>query len=121
MVITTSRASRKEPTSRNCSWRDRSFTTNSTQTPQPPVYDYAELFADAQVKHNGIVAEQHHPVAGPIKVIGIPVKLSETPGDVGAAAPLLGEHTRDILQELGYDDTAIDRLCRDEVVEAFKG
>lgn len=86
-----------------------------------PVYDYAELFADAQVKHNGIVAEQHHPVAGPIKVIGIPVKLSETPGDVGAAAPLLGEHTREILQELGYDDTTIERLCQDDVVEVLKG
>jgi crotonobetainyl-CoA:carnitine CoA-transferase CaiB-like acyl-CoA transferase len=49
------------------------------------------------------------------------VKLSETPGDVGAAAPLLGEHTREILQALGYDDTAIERLCQDDVVEVLKG
>jgi crotonobetainyl-CoA:carnitine CoA-transferase CaiB-like acyl-CoA transferase len=81
-----------------------------------PVYNYAELFADPQVLHNGIVVEQHHPSAGPIKVIGIPVKLSHTPGEVGQAAPQLGEHTRDILAWLGYDAAQIDRLHRDEVV-----
>lgn len=81
-----------------------------------PVYDYAELFADPQVHHNGIVAEQQHPVAGPIKVVGIPVKLSATPGEVGAPAPQLGEHTGEILRELGYDDAHIDRLRQDVVV-----
>jgi len=81
-----------------------------------PVYTYAELFADPQVQHNGMVVEQEHPTAGRIKVIGIPVKLSETPGDVGPAAPLLGEHTQAILQELGYDATSIDRLRQEKVV-----
>lgn len=81
-----------------------------------PVYDYAELFADPQVHHNGIVAEQHHPVVGPIKVVGIPVKLSATPGEVGAPAPQLGEHTGEILRELGYDDTHIDRLRQEAVI-----
>jgi crotonobetainyl-CoA:carnitine CoA-transferase CaiB-like acyl-CoA transferase len=84
-----------------------------------PVYDYAEVFANAQVQHNGIVAEQYHPVAGPIKVIGIPVKLSVTPGDIGPAAPQLGEHTREILQALGYDAAQIERLHHDEVVELY--
>lgn len=81
-----------------------------------PVYDYAELFADAQVQHNGIVVEQQHPTAGPIKVIGIPVKLSDTPGAVGSAAPLLGAHTQAILQWLGYTSTQIDRLRQDGIV-----
>jgi crotonobetainyl-CoA:carnitine CoA-transferase CaiB-like acyl-CoA transferase len=84
-----------------------------------PVYDYAEVFANPQVQHNGIVAEQHHPMAGPIKVIGIPVKLSVTPGDIGPAAPQLGEHTREILQALGYDAAHIERLRYDEVVELY--
>ncbi len=81
-----------------------------------PVYDYAELFADPQVAHNGIVAEQHHPIAGPIKVVGIPVKLSATPGEVRSPAPLLGEHTGEVLRELGYDDAGIDRLRQETVV-----
>ena len=68
------------------------------------------------MQHNGIVAEQDHPVVGPIKVVGIPVKLSVTPGEVGAPAPQLGEHTGDILRELGYDNPHIDRLEKDAVV-----
>ena len=75
-----------------------------------PVYDYAELFADPQVHHNAMVVEQHHPEGGPIKVVGLPVNLSATPGEVGPAAPPLGAHTDDILQSLGYDDADIQRL-----------
>jgi crotonobetainyl-CoA:carnitine CoA-transferase CaiB-like acyl-CoA transferase len=81
-----------------------------------PVYNYAELFADPQVQYNDIVVEQHHPMAGPIKVIGIPVKLSDTPGEIGPVAPQLGEHTREILQWLGYSTMRIDRLHQDQVV-----
>jgi crotonobetainyl-CoA:carnitine CoA-transferase CaiB-like acyl-CoA transferase len=81
-----------------------------------PVYNYAELFADPQVQHNGIVVEQHHPSAGPIRVIGIPVKLSETPGEVGPAAPRLGEHTQEILQWLGYDTEHIERLRQQQAI-----
>jgi crotonobetainyl-CoA:carnitine CoA-transferase CaiB-like acyl-CoA transferase len=84
-----------------------------------PVFDYAEVFAHPQVQHNGIVAEQYHRVAGPIKVVGIPVKFSATPGEVGPAAPQLGEHTRDILQELGYDLAQIERLQQEEVVDVY--
>jgi crotonobetainyl-CoA:carnitine CoA-transferase CaiB-like acyl-CoA transferase len=85
-----------------------------------PVYNYAELFADPQVQHNGIVVEQHHPVAGPVKAIGIPVKLSATPGEIGPAAPRLGEHTQEILHWLGYDTAQIDRLCREQVVSLLE-
>ncbi len=72
-----------------------------------PVYDYAELFADPQVRHNGMVAEQRHPAGGPVKVVGLPVNLSATPGEVGPPGPPLGAHTDDILQSLGYDDADI--------------
>jgi crotonobetainyl-CoA:carnitine CoA-transferase CaiB-like acyl-CoA transferase len=81
-----------------------------------PVYDYRELFADPQVAHNGMVVEQEHPTAGRVKVIGIPVKLSETPGEVGPAAPLLGEHTEEVLRWLGYDAADIERLRREKVL-----
>jgi crotonobetainyl-CoA:carnitine CoA-transferase CaiB-like acyl-CoA transferase len=81
-----------------------------------PVYDYAELFADPQVHHNGLVVEQSHPTAGRIKVIGVPVKLSETPGAVGPAAPRLGEHSQEILHWLGYTAADIAQLCQEQVV-----
>jgi crotonobetainyl-CoA:carnitine CoA-transferase CaiB-like acyl-CoA transferase len=81
-----------------------------------PVYDYRELFADPQVQHNQMVVEQEHAQAGRVKVTGIPVKLSETPGEVGPAAPLLGEHTEEILRWLGYDAAAIGRLRQERVL-----
>ena len=81
-----------------------------------PVYDYAELFADPQVHHNSMVAEQRHPEGGAIKVVGLPVNLSATPGEVGPPAPPLGAHTDDILQSLGYDDADIQRLRDQHVI-----
>jgi crotonobetainyl-CoA:carnitine CoA-transferase CaiB-like acyl-CoA transferase len=81
-----------------------------------PVYDYRELFADPQVHHNQMVVEQEHPQAGRVKVIGIPVKFSATPGEIGPAAPMLGEHTEEILHWLGYDAAAIDRLRQEKVL-----
>ena len=81
-----------------------------------PVYDYAELFADPQVHHNAMVTEQPHPEGGPIKVVGLPVNLSATPGEVGPPAPPLGAHTDDILQSLGYDDAHIQRLRDQHII-----
>ena len=49
-----------------------------------------------------MVVDLIHPGAGAIKALGLPVKLSDTPGAVDRAAPLLGQDTRDILTELGY-------------------
>ena len=74
-----------------------------------PVNDYAEAFADPQVRHNQmVVGVDHH--AGPLNVTGVPVRLSDTPGKVRRPPPGLGQHTREVLAELGFDDDFAARL-----------
>ena len=81
-----------------------------------PVYDYAELFADPQVGLNAMIAKQPHPKGGSVKVVGLPVNLSATPGEVGPLAPALGAHTEEILASLGYDEPDILRLREQQII-----
>jgi CoA:oxalate CoA-transferase len=81
-----------------------------------PVYTYKDLFDDPQVVVNDMVVTQDHPVAGPVRVIGIPVKLARTPGQIRTPAPLLGEHTEEILASLGYSEAEIAQLRAARVV-----
>ena len=61
--------------------------------------------------------EIDHPTAGRCRVTGSPIKLSETPGMPGEPAPLLGQHTGDVLKQmLGLDECAIDSLRKRGVV-----
>ncbi|MEW6034573.1 MAG: CaiB/BaiF CoA-transferase family protein [Chloroflexota bacterium] len=66
-----------------------------------------ELFSDPQVLHRRMVLELDHPAVGKVRQVGIPVKLSETPGRVRSLSPVLGEHTDAVLKELGYSTEQI--------------
>jgi crotonobetainyl-CoA:carnitine CoA-transferase CaiB-like acyl-CoA transferase len=81
------------------------------------VKDVEEMFDDPQVKHRGLIAEIDHPESGKIKQIAPTVKLSGTPGEMRSPPPLLGEHTSEVLRELGYSDDIINKLSRDGVIQ----
>ncbi len=78
--------------------------------PCGPINTYDQVFADPHVQARGMVVETAHPALGRLKTLGAPVKMSLTPPLAGRPAPLLGEHTRESLGELGYDDDAITRM-----------
>jgi len=81
-----------------------------------PVYGYADVVADPQVQHNGTFVEYDHPSEGRVKTPGFPIRFSRTPSTVERGAPQVGEHSREVLGEAGYDADVIDRLIAAGVV-----
>lgn len=75
-----------------------------------PVYGYADLVEDEQIRHNGTFVEYEHPTEGKVKTPGFPIRFSRTPSKVERGAPVTGEHTEEILKEAGYDDETIAAL-----------
>ncbi len=67
--------------------------------PAGPVLYYDEVFTDPQILSREMVVETNHPVTGPFHTLGVTVKLSDTPGSIRRAAPRLGEHTDEVLNE----------------------
>ena len=85
--------------------------------PAGPIYDMAQVYDDPQVQARQMIVEMEHPVAGRVKNIGIPVKLSGTPGGVRRPAPTLGQHTDEVLAGLGYSEAEVARLRNGGVVK----
>ncbi len=84
--------------------------------PAGPVLNIAEMLEDPQTLAREMVVTVDHPRAGPVQTLGLPVKFSETKGRVARGAPLLGQHSREILREHGYGDRDIDKLIEEGVV-----
>jgi formyl-CoA transferase/CoA:oxalate CoA-transferase len=85
--------------------------------PHAPVLKKEEVFLHPQIVENKMMVEVNHPTAGPVKMLGFPFTLSETPGSISRPAPLLGEHTEEILKELGYRDREIVKMREKEAVK----
>ncbi|MGP3667067.1 MAG: CaiB/BaiF CoA transferase family protein [Candidatus Bathyarchaeota archaeon] len=85
--------------------------------PCGPIYNIRDVVSDPQVLFRKMVVEIKHPKAGMIKVTGVPVKLSESPGDIKLPPPMLGQHTDEILSFLGYSSGDIVKLKNDGIVK----
>ena len=80
------------------------------------VADYDDVLNSEQALENGYIRWAEHPPVGRFKMVGPPIELSETPFAEVSPAPALGEHTVEILRELGFDDGDIDRLQRAKTI-----
>ena len=85
--------------------------------PVGPVHTIGEALSHPQTLARGMVVDQVHPQAGPVKGLGCPIHFSKTPTRIDRPAPMLGEHSRELLREYGYDDTEIDRFLAEGVIE----
>jgi crotonobetainyl-CoA:carnitine CoA-transferase CaiB-like acyl-CoA transferase len=94
-------------------WIDR---LNAAGVPCGSVRNLQELFADPQIQARQMVAEIDHTTIGALRVLGVPVKLSDTPGAVRTPPPRLGEHTDAVLHDFGFSDDAIADLRRQKVI-----
>ncbi len=85
--------------------------------PTGPINTVADVFKDPQALHRGMVQEVTHPTAGRVKLVGIPVKFSLTPGAITAPPPLLGQHTEEVLGRLlGLSAAELAQLKQDGVI-----
>jgi crotonobetainyl-CoA:carnitine CoA-transferase CaiB-like acyl-CoA transferase len=85
--------------------------------PAGPVLEIGQMHADPQAVAREMVVETMHPTAGRVKAIGLPIKFSDTPGGVRRAAPLFGQHTREVLRENGFSDSEIEQLLEQGVIQ----
>lgn len=94
-------------------WVDK---LDAAGVPGGPVYTYDQAMQDPQVRHRRMVYDIDHPVIGPMKTLGLPVKSSGDLTTIRTPAPLLGQHSREILGRLGYTEADARALIEQGVV-----
>ena len=85
--------------------------------PAGPVHSLGEALTHPQTLARGMVVDLEHPEAGAMRALGSPLHFSSTPTRIDRPAPLLGEHTREVLRESGYTDAEVDAFAAARVVE----
>ena len=86
------------------------------RVPCSPVNDYSDLAEDVQVQANEYLVEMEHPDIGTIQEVGVPIRMSKTPGRVRNTAPQLGQHTEEVLLEYGFDWDQIQKFREAAVI-----
>jgi crotonobetainyl-CoA:carnitine CoA-transferase CaiB-like acyl-CoA transferase len=99
-----------EPTA---AWLER---LEAAEIPCGPIQGVLEALESDQARAREMVVEVEHPLLGTFRQVGVPFKLGATPATIRTAPPLLGEHSDEILAELGFDPAAIARLHADGVI-----
>jgi crotonobetainyl-CoA:carnitine CoA-transferase CaiB-like acyl-CoA transferase len=94
-------------------WLER---LEAAEIPCGPIRGVLEALESGQSQARGMTVDVEHPLLGSLRQVGVPFKFGATPATIRTAPPLLGEHSAEILAELGYDDEAIERLRADGVV-----
>lgn len=84
--------------------------------PCGPILNYAEVFADPHVQARAMLQEVEHPLAGRVPMLGPAAKLSETPARCHRPSPLYGQHTAEVLRDLGYTESEIQALAESHIV-----
>jgi crotonobetainyl-CoA:carnitine CoA-transferase CaiB-like acyl-CoA transferase len=90
----------------------------AAEVPAASVQRIDQVLADPQVQARNMIVEQDHPVLGKVKLANVPFKFSDCDASVRVAAPLLGQHNRQIASELGFASADIDAMVRDGVLYA---
>jgi crotonobetainyl-CoA:carnitine CoA-transferase CaiB-like acyl-CoA transferase len=91
---------------------------DAAQVPYAPVQRIDEVIADPQVAARGMIVEQDHPLLGKIRLPDLPFRFSDCDTSPRSVAPLLGQHNRDIAEQLGYSSAQIDAMVADGVLYA---
>jgi len=91
-------------------------TLEAAGVPVGRINSMADVFEHPQLKHNGMVVDMTHPVAGDIKVLNNPLRMSANPASVRTPPPLLGQHSDDVLVSLGFNAEGIARLRAEGVI-----
>jgi crotonobetainyl-CoA:carnitine CoA-transferase CaiB-like acyl-CoA transferase len=112
------RVERALATGTTAEWQER---FERAQIAAGPVYEFDEVFADPQIKHLGLIAEVEQPGYGKARMLGFPVRASATPAAIRRPAPLLGEHTGEVLAEIGIVSAEIERLMAIGAIAASTG
>jgi crotonobetainyl-CoA:carnitine CoA-transferase CaiB-like acyl-CoA transferase len=95
---------------RDWKMKDLLAALDAAGVPCGPINSIADVAADPHALAREMVVELEHPRAGRTRALGLPVKLSRTPGKVARPAPLLGQHTREVLEEFGFSSAEVDAL-----------